>query len=111
MTTVSKILKHIHKGKIESVYSISDNQAEIIHAKALKSSRLVNKTLADANLPEGIRVGLIKRAELIIVPNGDTTIELNDEIIIDLNESDYNGNAPDMGAFEFYEFMNGDITE
>ena len=33
MTTVSKILKHIHKGKIESVYSISNNQAEIIHAK------------------------------------------------------------------------------
>ena len=81
MTTVSKILKHIHKGKIESVYSISDNQAEIIHAKALKSSRLINKTLAEANLPEGIRVGLIKREDLIIVPNGDTTIELNDEII------------------------------
>ncbi len=81
MTTVSKILKHIHKGKIESVYSISDNQAEIIHAKVLKSSRLVNKTLAEANIPEGIRVGLIKRDELIIVPNGDTAIELNDEII------------------------------
>ena len=81
MTTVSKILKHIHKGKIESVYSISDNQAEIIHAKVLKSSRLVNKTLVEANLPEGIRVGLIKRADIIIVPNGETTIELNDEII------------------------------
>jgi len=81
MTTVSKILKHIHKGKIESVYSIGDNQAEIIHAKALKSSRLVNKTLREANLPEGIRVGLIKRDNLIIVPNGETTIEMNDEII------------------------------
>ena len=81
MITVSKILKHIHKGKIESVYSISNNQAEIIHAKALKSSRLVNKTIAEANLPEGIRVGLIKRDDLIIVPNGDTIIELNDEII------------------------------
>ena len=79
--TVSKMLKHIHKGKIESVYSISDNQAEIIHAKALKTSRLVNKTLAEANLPEGIRVGLIKRENLIIIPNGDTAIEMNDEII------------------------------
>ena len=42
---------------------------------------MVNKTLVEANLPEGIRVGLIKRDDLIIVPNGDTTIELNDEII------------------------------
>ena len=42
---------------------------------------MVNKTLAEANLPEGIRVGLIKRENLIIIPNGDTAIEMNDEII------------------------------
>ena len=36
--TVSKILKHVHKGRIESVYSIGNNQAELIHAQALKSS-------------------------------------------------------------------------
>ena len=81
MITVSKILKHIHKGKIESVYSISDNQAEIIHAKALKTSRLINKTLSEANLPNGIRIGLIKRNNEIIVPNKDTTIETNDELV------------------------------
>ena len=32
MITASQILKHVHKGKIESVYSISNNQGEIIHA-------------------------------------------------------------------------------
>ena len=44
------------------------------------------------------------------IDNGIAYFELNGEIIIDLNESDYNGNSPDMGAFEFYEFMNGDIN-
>ena len=49
--TVSKILKHIHKGKIESVFAIDNNQAEIIHAQVLKSSKLINKNI------EGIIVG------------------------------------------------------
>ena len=43
--TVSKILKHIHKGKIESVFAIDNNQAEIIHAQVLKSSKLINKNI------------------------------------------------------------------
>ena len=34
--TVSKILKHVHRGRIESVYSIGNNQAEPIHAQVLK---------------------------------------------------------------------------
>ena len=37
--TVSKILKHIHKGRIESVYSVGNNQAELIHAQVLKTSK------------------------------------------------------------------------
>ena len=44
--TVSKILKHVHR-RIES-YSIGNNQAELIHAQALKSSKLLNKTIKDS---------------------------------------------------------------
>ena len=79
--TVSKILKHIHKGKIESVYAIDNNQAEIIHAQVLKSSKLINKSLEDAEFPTGLRVGLIKKKNKIIIPEKTTKIEINDEII------------------------------
>ncbi len=79
--TVSKILKHVHKGRIESVYSIGNNQAELIHAQALKSSKLLNKTIKDSNLPVGMRIGLIKKHDQIIIPNKDTVIEENDEIL------------------------------
>ena len=82
MITVSKILKHIHRGKIESVYSIGNNQAEIIHAQALKSSKLINKSIKESDLPDGIRIGLLKRNETILVPNKDTIIKENDEVII-----------------------------
>ncbi len=79
--TVSKILKHIHKGKIESVFAIDNNQAEIIHAQVLKSSKLINKTIEDAEFPNGLRVGLIKKDDNIIIPDKETKIEIHDEIL------------------------------
>jgi len=79
--TVSKILKHIHKGKIESVFAIDNNQAEIIHAQVLKSSKLINKNIEDAEFPNGLRVGLIKKEDKIIIPDKDTKIEIHDEIL------------------------------
>ena len=79
--TVSKILKHIHQGRIESAYSIGNNQAEIIHAQALSTSKIINKTIEEAKLPSGIRVGLIKKKEKIIIPEKTTVIEKNDEVL------------------------------
>ena len=34
---------------------------------------------------------------------------MNGEIIIDINETDFQGEAPDVGAFEYYEWDLGDI--
>ena len=79
--TVSKILKHVHKGRIESVYSIGNNQAEIIHAQVLKSSKLLNKSIKDSNLPEGMRIGIIKKPNQIIIPDKNTIIEESDEVL------------------------------
>ena len=41
MTTVSTILKHVHKGKIESVYTLDNGDYEVIEAKILESSELL----------------------------------------------------------------------
>ncbi len=79
--TVSKILKHVHRGRIESVYSIGNNQAELIHAQVLKTSKLFNKSIKDSSLPSGIRIGLIKKQEQILIPNKDMIIEENDQIL------------------------------
>jgi len=102
MITVSKILKHIHRGKIESVYSIGNNQAEIIHAQALKTSKLINKSIKENDLPDGTRIGLLQRESKIIVPDKDTVIKENDEIII-LSLSDAIHDAEELfqvrGAF------------
>ena len=68
MTTVSTILKHVHKGKIESVYSLDDGEYEIIEAKISENSELLNKKILDINFGDDIRIGLIVRDKKVIVP-------------------------------------------
>ena len=81
MITASQILKHVHKGKIESVYSISNNQGEVIHAQALKNSKLINVALKDLSIPDGIRIGIICREGKISIPDKDTIIYENDDVV------------------------------
>jgi trk system potassium uptake protein TrkA len=81
MTTVSKILKHVHRGSFISVYTIGNADAEIIHATATKTSQLLNQTLKEVDLPEGIKIGMIKRGDDIIIPDKNTKIEVGDNVI------------------------------
>jgi len=82
MTTVSTILKHVHKGKIDSVYTLDNGDYEVIEAKILESSELLNVSLSDADIPEGIKIGLIVRDKNVIVPKKDTIFNLNDKVIL-----------------------------
>ena len=82
MTTVSTILKHLHKGKIESVYTLDNGDYEVIEAKILESSELLNISLTKANIPDGIKIGLIVRDKLVLVPKKDTVFSLNDKVIL-----------------------------
>jgi trk system potassium uptake protein len=82
MTTVSTILKHVHKGKIESVYTLDNGDYEVIEAKILESSELLNISLTKADIPEGIKIGLIVRGKEVIVPKKDTVFSLNDKVIL-----------------------------
>ena len=65
MTTVSTILKHVHKGTIETAYSILNGEYEVIEAEIIETSELINKELKETNLPEEIRIGAILRLSLI----------------------------------------------
>ena len=82
MTTVSTILKHVHKGKIESVYTLDDGEYEIIEAKISENSELVNKKILDINFGDEIRIGLIVRDNKVIVPKKEIELKINDTVIL-----------------------------
>lgn len=80
--TVSSILQHIRRGRIRSVYSLSDGFGEIIEADALATSSLVGVKLREAKLPAGVLVGAIVRGNEVIVARGDTVIRPEDRVVI-----------------------------
>ena len=81
MTTVSRIMEHVHKGTIGTVYSLLDGEYEFIEAKILDKSDLVNKTIKDSNLPEEIRIGAVVRKDEVIIPRSDFIFEKNDLVV------------------------------
>ena len=81
MTTVSRIMEHVHKGSIGSVYSLLDGEYEFIEAKISEKSELVNKKIRDSNLPEDIRIGAIIRDEKVIIPRSNFIFEKNDLVV------------------------------
>ncbi len=81
MNTVSSILKHVHKGTIETAYSLLNGEYEIIEAEIIETSELINKDLKNSNLPEEIRIGAILRDEDVIIPTSDFIFKEKDTVV------------------------------
>ena len=81
MTTVSRIMEHVHRGSIANVYSVLDGEFEFIEAKISEKSELVNKKIRDSNLPEDIRIGAIIRKDKVIIPRSNFIFEKNDLVV------------------------------
>ena len=87
MDTVSSILKHVHKGTIETAYTILNGEYEVIEADIIETSELINKDLKNANLPDEIRIGAILRKDEILIPRSNTKFEKGDTVVF-LSKSD-----------------------
>ncbi|MCW1950642.1 MAG: Trk system potassium transporter TrkA [Octadecabacter sp.] len=81
-TTVSSILRHIRHGRVRSVYSIGDAEAEVIEAQVLTTSPMAGKLLRNVDFPEGVLVGGILKAGKMHKPHGNIRIEEGDVIAI-----------------------------
>ncbi len=81
MTTVSRIMGHVHRGTIGSVYSILDGEYEFIEAKISGKSELLNKKIKESNLPEQIRIGAVTRKDKVVIPRSDFVFEKDDLVV------------------------------
>ena len=82
MNTVSSILKHIHKGTIETAYTILNGEYEVIEAEIIETSELINKELKNSNLPEEIRIGAILRDNKVIIPRSSFVFQKDDRVVL-----------------------------
>tara|TARA_Y100001970_G_scaffold180292_1_gene219534 strand:+ start:8936 stop:10309 length:1374 start_codon:yes stop_codon:yes gene_type:complete len=81
MTTVSSILKHVHKGSIETAYSILNGDYEVIEAEIIETSELINKELKNCELPDEIRIGAVLRKNEIIIPRSNFIFNKKDIVV------------------------------
>ena len=81
MTTVSRIMEHVHRGTIGTVYSVLDGEYEFIEAKILDKSELLNKSIKNSNLPEDIRIGAIVRKDNVVIPRSNFIFEKDDLVV------------------------------
>ena len=81
MMTVSTILKHVHKGTIQTVYTLLDGEYEFIEAEILEDSELIDTSIKDSNLPKEIRIGAVVRKKEVIIPNSKFKFEKKDLVV------------------------------
>lgn len=82
LAAANSILRFVRRGKIHSVVTFNDTDAEVIEIEVDASSDAVGRTLSELPLPEGAVVGGIMRAGDAFVPTGVTEIEPRDHLIL-----------------------------
>ncbi|WP_050526320.1 Trk system potassium transporter TrkA [Pseudorhodobacter aquimaris] len=81
-TTVSSILRHIRHGRVRSIYSIGDAEAEVIEAQVLSTSPLAGRAIREIDFPEGVLVGAVMKGGKVVKPTGDLRMEEGDVVAI-----------------------------
>jgi len=82
IAAVNKILQFIRKGAVLSATALGETDAEAIEFRALATSDVVGKTLAELKFPKDSIVGAVLRGDDVLIPGGATEILEDDRVIM-----------------------------
>jgi len=82
LITSNQILKYVNGNKVESLYTIIKDQAEIIEFIADGHSIPLNKPIKTLALPKETIIATIVRKNEIVIPRGSDVIKKGDRVII-----------------------------
>lgn len=80
--TASEILKYVRGGRVISVSLLLDGQAEVTEIIASKDLQILDQPIKDLDLPRGILIISILHNGQVIIPNGDSIIQVGDRIVL-----------------------------
>ncbi len=82
LTAVDMILRYARKGRVLSVTTFREEEAEAIELIAAKGSSIIDRKLRDIRFPHGAIVGAIKRPNgYVCVPRGNVAVHEGDQVI------------------------------
>ncbi len=88
LAAVDRILQFVRKGRVLSVTTFREEEAEAIELIATDSKKYVGRRLRDIRFPRGAIVGAIVRPDgEVLVPRGDASIHPRDRVIFFTLES------------------------
>lgn len=79
--TVSSILRHVRRGRIRDVFTLSDGKAEVIEGEILETSMLAGKKLEDVNI-DGISIGAIIQDGIVARMDKNLVVKKGDNLVI-----------------------------
>ncbi len=82
VAAVSAVLKYIRKGRVVSVATLANEDAEIIEFQVMPGSRAAGRKLMEIKFPHGSLATALTRGELVLIPRGNTVIEAGDILAI-----------------------------
>ena len=82
LAIVDTILKYVRRGKIMSLATLKNNDAEIIEFLATDACKVLDKPLKDLNLPKEVLIGVISRDRDCFIPTGHSQIQVNDKVVV-----------------------------
>lgn len=78
----SIIVEEMSVGDLNTLARLRQGAVEIVEEIISPDSPVVNKALSALNLPKGCNIMAVIRAGEIIIPNGATTLQAGDEILV-----------------------------
>jgi trk system potassium uptake protein TrkA len=91
MVAVSQIVQFVRRGKVLSLATFGNDEAEAMEIIALEGSKLVGTPLNELKLPRGVIVGAIMSHDEMVIPNGNTVIGGGDRIVFFLESGSRHG--------------------
>jgi trk system potassium uptake protein TrkA len=82
LVAVNKIMQFLRRGKILSISSLPEENAEAFEAVALETSDIVGRPLRELKFPKDAIMGAIVRGPEVLIPNGSTVIQPGDRVMI-----------------------------
>lgn len=82
MSAVNAILRYVRRGRVMTVASLTDIDAEAIEFTVDAESPAAGQLIRDLHFPRGSKVGMIIRSGQMIMPRGDHEILPRDDVIV-----------------------------
>lgn len=79
---VSRIMRHVRRGRIKGLYSLWNGVAEIMEIELSDTCSVVNTPIKELKLPESVIFGAIIRNESLLILDEDTTLHPKDRLIL-----------------------------